>query len=165
MFVSSFSGDLWFLSNMYPRYVTYGTRQFTCSECLYMSFKTTDKTLIEKISAEKWSGYSVKRFFRENKQMVRDDWQSKYQLNAMWTALNAKFSDSTMLAMLQSAPVNYLVERNNWGDKYWGVDKSGRGENMLGKMLQAIKLNSEKIVLPDDLKFVETLNKSLTLSI
>jgi len=29
-----------------------------------------------------------------------------------------------------------LVEGNTWGDTYWGVDsRSGKGENMLGKIL------------------------------
>jgi predicted NAD-dependent protein-ADP-ribosyltransferase YbiA (DUF1768 family) len=123
-----------------------------------MAFKTTDASLVERISTDKWSGYGAKRFFRENKQMERPDWKVKYQQHAMWTALNAKFSDEMMLSLLQSTPADYLVERNNWGDRYWGVDKSGRGENMLGKMLKAIKLNSEKVTLPDDLKFVEKLN-------
>ena len=35
--------------------------------------------------------------------------------------------------------VDSVIECNNWGDRYWGVDKVG--ENILGKLLMKVRGN------------------------
>ena len=164
MFISSFSGDLRFLSNMFPRDILYQDKVFTCSETLYMAFKSTGPELVHAIVNERWTGYQAKKFFALNKELTRKDWKGMtgVQMSAMWTALNAKFNTQDMLlARLQGVPSCMLVERNNWNDRYWGIDKSGRGENYLGRMLQAIQCLSVNMPLKEDLLFVQDLNPHL----
>lgn len=159
---SSFSGDLQFLSNMYPIPCPINGQLFPCSETAYMAFKTTDRNIVNTMLAEQWSGYKSKRFFRINPTYVRSDWSSM-QLDAMWTALQAKFchhGNSIVLDRLMRVPDSMLVERNTWGDRYWGVDYyTGKGENKLGRMLKAIQQQHSGQRLTDDTEFVLYLKK------
>ena len=156
---SSFSGDLHFLSNMYPVVCTIGEYNFPCSETAYMSFKTKDKQLLDSIVKEQWPGYKAKRFFRTNPSAIISEWHT-IQSDAMWTALNAKFAPSSnMLDRLMRVPIALLVERNTWGDRYWGVDYyTNRGENMLGRMLKGVQQLNHNGQLTADTDFVARLN-------
>jgi len=48
--------------------------------------------------------------------------------------------NSDLAARLLGTGQMPLVEGNNWGDMFWGVDvKSGKGENHLGRILMKIR--------------------------
>jgi predicted NAD-dependent protein-ADP-ribosyltransferase YbiA (DUF1768 family) len=55
--------------------------------------------------------------------------------------VRAKFQQHPDLAQKLVATNNYkLIEGNDWGDRFWGVDnKTGLGENQLGKVLELIR--------------------------
>lgn len=50
-----------------------------------------------------------------------------------------KPEDKDNYELLMATGNKYLEERNWWGDLYWGRDKEGNGENMLGKLLMEIR--------------------------
>jgi predicted NAD-dependent protein-ADP-ribosyltransferase YbiA (DUF1768 family) len=51
---------------------------------------------------------------------------------------NAKINPELHM-QLQNTGDRYLAERNWWGDKYWGTDVEGNGENHLGQILMDIR--------------------------
>ena len=59
----------------------------------------------------------------------------------MCNVVRAKFEQNNDLkAKLLATGNALLVEGNDWGDRYWGVDqKTGEGENRLGKILMKVR--------------------------
>jgi N-glycosidase YbiA len=52
----------------------------------------------------------------------------------------SKFSNDEHLKDLLLKTGNVVLEEaNNWGDVYWGVDTSRKGQNTLGKILMEIR--------------------------
>lgn len=49
------------------------------------------------------------------------------------------FQNEDLAAMLLTTDGFELVEYAPWGDTYWGVDKSLRGQNRLGKILMKVR--------------------------
>lgn len=41
--------------------------------------------------------------------------------------------------MLMEMEGYHLEERNSWGDKFWGTNETGEGENNLGKILMVVR--------------------------
>ena len=65
---------------------------------------------------------------------------NKQKLDLMTSLCRQKFTNNFKLAkMLMMTDGCILEERNNWGDKFWGTDISGNGENHLGKILMKIR--------------------------
>jgi len=70
---------------------------------------------------------------------VREDWDKgfkPYKIEAMMRGLRMKFLPRTALAdkLIHTGDL-YLVEYAPWGDQFWGVDKTYKGENWLGRLL------------------------------
>ena len=66
---------------------------------------------------------------------VTTDWPER-KFQAMRKALGYKFAPGTEAAgLLKCTGIDYLIEWAPWGDTVWGVDKSGQGQNWLGRML------------------------------
>ena len=58
----------------------------------------------------------------------------------MLNLVRAKFKQNPGLAeKLLNTGERELVEGNQWGDTFWGVC-SGKGENVLGKILMQVRL-------------------------
>jgi len=88
------------------------------------------------------SPYEAKR---EGKRIrLRADWD-EVKLEVMEYALRYKFAPGTTWHVrLMATHDEEIVERNDWGDTYWGVDlRSGHGQNHLGRLL--MKLRAEWI--------------------
>ena len=66
-------------------------------------------------------------------QMVHD-W-NLIRFAVMDRILASKFSDPRMRELLLATGHGDLVEVNDWGDRYWGKDPRGNGQNMLGFLL------------------------------
>jgi predicted NAD-dependent protein-ADP-ribosyltransferase YbiA (DUF1768 family) len=49
-----------------------------------------------------------------------------------------KYKNPDLRNRLKETADKYLVEGNTWGDTLWGVS-DGKGRNMLGQMLMAIR--------------------------
>ncbi len=71
---------------------------------------------------------------------IRPDWD-EYRIEVMRKALICKFhNNADNKSRLLQTEDSILVEWNNWGDKFWGVDiRTFEGENMLGKLLMEIR--------------------------
>ena len=141
MYVTSFRKEYAFLSNMYPCPVTVGGMQFKCAEAAFQSAKLpkgSDYSAF--INAD---GPTARRIGRSVK--LRPRWDT-IRLKAMKMVVEAKFSQNEGLrAKLMQTFDDYLVEGNEWGDKFWG-EVDGEGENRLGLMLMEYrnKLLSDK---------------------
>ena len=102
-------------------------------EHYYQAMKTLDGNEQERIRLTPKPG-SAKRMGRRVE--LRPDWEA-VKLKVMRYALSLKFTtESEAGKYLLSTGDEILVEGNDWGDRFWGVD-GGVGENWLGVLLMA----------------------------
>lgn len=134
-----FSGQLEFLSNMYPctlrMYVLDKTYTFSSSEAAFHAGKCQDPADIQRIAATK-TGNEAKRLGRKVK--MRPNWDT-YRISWMARVLECKFRQNPELAqqLLDTYPLT-LRETNTWKDTFWGIYK-GQGENHLGILLMELR--------------------------
>ena len=70
-----------------------------------------------------------------------DEWNA-VKVSIMKSLLEQKFDakmNSELHARLLATGTKHLEEMNWWGDTFWGTDKEGKGENMLGKLLVEVR--------------------------
>lgn len=67
---------------------------------------------------------------------LRKKYDLMYELNVQKYVKNEVLKQKLMLT-----DGFVLEERNNWGDRDWGTDTNGQGENNLGKILMRIRTN------------------------
>lgn len=134
----AFKNEAGFLSNFSPykpgeEFVHEGIK-YPSNEHFYQAMKFKDYSVKQKIAEHPARG--LKAFVRTLGD-IRSDWNS-IKDSVMETGLKHKFSLPRYKELLKSTGSEELVERNNWGDKYWGKVE-GFGENKLGKMLMEIR--------------------------
>lgn len=135
----SFRGELFFLSNMYLcKFIINGV-EYSSVEHYFVAMKNPTKEWINTIIHIP-SASQAKTMGRKAK--LRKDWE-EVKLPIMYRGLFGKFSQNKDLYdKLISTPNELLIERNTWNDLYWGVDYyTGKGQNMLGKLLRVVKLD------------------------
>ena len=130
--ISCFDGEYGFLSNFYPIKITHNGREYLSSEAAYQSAKCPgyEDRFVNAHPAR------AKRMGHSKKIKSRDDW-AEVRLGVMEEILRIKFSDAELAEKLRATYPAVLVEGNDWGDRFWGVD--GTGENNLGKLLMKIR--------------------------
>lgn len=139
--IYSFTGKYRFLSNFYPSPVRYLYIKYPTAEHAYQAQKTENLTLRKKISLVKTPG-EAKRLGRQLQ--LRPDW-NHVKLNTMYEIVYIKFSSwSGIRQKLLETDSDFLVERNNWHDNFWGscrCDKCFKiiGQNKLGYILMDIR--------------------------
>lgn len=102
-------------------------------ENFYQAMKTEDVSTRRKISL--LNPYKSKSFTKKIK--IREDWEC-IKLSVMKLAIKRKFSQPYWRERLNKC--NWpIIEWNNWGDTFWGVDILKGGENNLGKLIEAEK--------------------------
>lgn len=152
-----FSGQLAFLSNMYPCRVTVeinGTEYtFPNAEAAFQAGKCQnpeDVPLFMNIR----DGAAAKRLGRKVKMCT--EW-NKERIQWMETVVEAKFTqNSELMEKLQDTYPLKLVETNTWKDRFWGVYQ-GEGENHLGKILMGVReLYREKPDMKGELDVLST---------
>lgn len=136
-----FSGDLFFLSNMYPCNVQLDidgkTYRFQSSEAAFQAGKCTDPREIRQFETLR-DGKAAKRLGR--KIALRPDWNI-YRIQWMQKVVAAKFQQNPeLMQKLKETGDMPLVETNTWGDTFWGVS-NGKGKNHLGRILMEIRGN------------------------
>lgn len=107
-------------------------------EVLYQAAKSKNPNTIARI-VFKNNPYWAKNQSRNI--LVRNDWHLIKE-EIMLNLLKQKYVNSKEFReVLDNIPEEqYIVEINDWGDVYWGVDKkSMRGKNVLGNMIMMIK--------------------------
>lgn len=149
--IDQFRGRYEFLSNFYPATVHYDGITYPSAEHAYQAAKCLDDAVITAtpkcwetglelkfaIAAE-WSPGKVKRMGK--KLPLRPDWE-QVKLDIMLQIVTLKFKDEHLAAMLKRTAPCTLIEGNNWGDTYWGIDAAKGGLNMLGKVLMHVRGN------------------------
>lgn len=125
------------LSNMYPApFKNEAGIKFVSSEHYYMWCKADNKDDANRVLnvGNSWAAKKI-----GNTVKLRADWHT-YRLVAMKKALRLKFTQNQELKdkLLATGDVE-LIEYAPWGDIYWGVDKSKKGQNNLGKLLMELR--------------------------
>ena len=138
--IDNFRGS--FLSNFHPVEITWQGITYPSVEHFYQAQKVTglsnsDAAVVrarQAIAALKTPG-EAKVAGRKYPQM-----SERKRIEVMRYALEQKFAEDTDLAQqLMATGEAQLLEKNTWGDVYWGVNSAGEGENRLGKMLMDIR--------------------------
>lgn len=131
--IKGFFGDYRFLSNFWWCEVEYDFVKYPSTEHAYQAAKYLDLSKREEIRQAKSFG-EAKRLGRFPG--IREDWD-KYKIQVMYDLLKQKFAKEEFKYLLLGTGDAYLEETNTWGDRFWGVD--GTGKNMLGIMLMNIR--------------------------
>ncbi len=132
---SSFRGDRFFLSNFYEASIVYEGIWYRSSEAAYQAQKCPSEECRRRFSElppsdAKELGGSL---------APREGWDSE-KVRVMASVVREKFlQHPDLAAMLLATGDEPLVERNSWGDRFWGTDMDGEGENMLGKILMRVR--------------------------
>jgi ribA/ribD-fused uncharacterized protein len=132
--IESFSGRYRFLSNFYPAQVVLDGAAYPSVEHAYQARKTDIQAVREVIRNAKTAGQA--KALGRNVTLV-PGWDA-IRVPVMLQLLEQKFADKVLRAELLDTGDAQIVEGNTWNDHFWGVCK-GRGENMLGKLLMAIR--------------------------
>ena len=136
--IDGFFGDYRFLTNIYPSIVIFEGRTYPTVEHAYQAAKTLDEDLRKQICYAKSPVRAIamgKELKKDKK--VRKDWR-RVKLQIMRELLKLKFSTYEMRQYLNTTVGFTLINRNYFGDRFWGVYK-GVGQNILGKMLMELR--------------------------
>lgn len=132
--ISKFKGEYEFLSNFSYVHIVYDGVIYPTLEHAFQAAKTPNRFERDAILLASGPG-KAKRLGQHVGQ--RSDWH-EVRVPIMAQLLVQKFTGYPDLCRkLVATGDEKLVEGNDWGDHYWGVD--GHGENMLGKLLMQIR--------------------------
>lgn len=132
--IEDFRGEYAFLSNFYRHKFRYKGKTYRTAEHAFQAQKTfnhTERLLIKRAATPNQAKAIGQRV------SIRDDWDL-VKVSIMNEILRAKFSDPLLAHALISTYPAKLVEKNYWGDQFWGVC-AGKGLNHLGRLLMAIR--------------------------
>lgn len=130
-----------FLSNFFPASVNFEGLSYPTVEHAYQAAKTFDPKERERIQGYPKPGQAKRR---GKKVALRPDWE-KVKFQIMEDLVRQKFtSNRNLSAWLLETGDRPLIEMNTWGDRIWGVDPQGVGENHLGKILMKVRAELRK---------------------
>jgi len=133
--IDDFCGKYAFLSNFFVRSFRIGTLSFMSGEHAYQAYKAASLKDFETIRRAK-TPRSAKRLSRCIE--LRSDW-SDIKVAVMNRALQSKFTDDHDLqCRLIDTGNSLIIEKNTWGDRFWGVS-GGKGSNVLGILLMQVR--------------------------
>jgi ribA/ribD-fused uncharacterized protein len=129
--INQFQGNYRFLSNFAP------LRTGGTTEHLYQAAKTLDPEQRSSVLLAETPGEAKKL---GSKVTLRPDWED-IKIQVMTDLVTQKFyTHMEYMAHLEATSGALLIEGNDWGDKFWGVDlKTGKGENHLGVILMTVR--------------------------
>jgi predicted NAD-dependent protein-ADP-ribosyltransferase YbiA (DUF1768 family) len=140
--IKGFFGEFAFLSNFWPAKVFLDDVEYTSVELAYQAakWKPENRGYFQTCTESRSIKYN-----RKNKPdgYTDEDWNIKKN-EVMFSLLKQKF-DSVLnpenYKKLQDTGDKYLEELNWWKDIYWGKNKAGVGQNILGVMLMKVRQN------------------------
>lgn len=146
--IDSFRGRWAFLSNFCGARVEHNGRVWLTAEHAYQAAKTSDPVWHNRIAATSSPG---KAKLLGQKLPLRKNW-GNLRVGIMQEILEAKFRDPWMAAELDATGDAELVEGNDWGDVFWGMElvsdfHGGRewfGENWLGILLMVVRADNRE---------------------
>ncbi|MCE5315897.1 MAG: NADAR family protein [Parachlamydia sp.] len=141
-FYDSTNSLTYFLGNFYPcRIAIYG-HTFACSEAAFQAAKFAHNPILMAQFSNLDGDAAWRKAGELNRQgHMRADWM-QIRDRVMDEVLEAKFRQNPHLSQaLLATGRAYLVEHNNrkGKDSHWSDDHDGSGENMLGKVLMAVR--------------------------
>lgn len=150
--IKGFFGEYQFLSNFWPCLVTLDGVSYKSVELAYQASKWkvgadreyfTNCTSLQSIDYNRThTGFSAPNGY------TPDEWNA-VKVSIMRSLLEQKFDSerssecAELHAKLLATGTKHLEEMNWWGDTFWGTDKEGKGENMLGRLLMEVRENGE----------------------
>lgn len=128
-----------YLSNFAASPIQYNNQQWKTAEHLYQAMKyrrQSDWTAIcaleSPVEAKKYESWS------HHQEGKRENWH-EIKVEAMRKVLHLKFRQNPELAQqLVATGSEELVHYAPW-DGYWGTGKDGRGQNVMGKLLEELR--------------------------
>ncbi len=140
--IGSFNGPYRFFSNYYPSLIQFEGIVYPTVEHAFQAMKIENINTRMYIARFPTPG-EAKRFARHV--ALRPYWDKgpngspgiKFEI--MESLVRLKFRNPNLAEALLATGDAILEEGNTWGDRIWGVDTSGRGENHLGKILMRIR--------------------------
>lgn len=147
--ICCFKGMDRFLSNFWPAHVEYNGRAYKSAEAAFQAQKCADPA--DSIAFENLSALDAKKLGR--KVDMRPDWDD-VKVRVMYAIVLDKFERNEDLRIqLLGTWGMILVEGNDWGDRFWGVDiATNQGDNMLGQILQAVRAKLKDRAEPEFLE-------------
>ncbi len=131
----AFTGKERFLSNFWQCPLQYNGIIYPSVEHAYQAQKTTDIN-IQKYISQLSTPFQAKCFGKTIQK--RSDW-NQIKLQIMYELISKKFSENlTLKNLLLQTQDKILVEKNTWGDTFWGI-YNNKGENYLGKILMKVR--------------------------
>lgn len=136
--ITTFRGQYSWLSNFSKCEVSWKDRKYPSVEHAYQAAKGTDSNVEWfKFCQETIKPGKVKVASRKLK--LRPNWNNIKDF-VMFQLLQQKYSQQPFRQKLIETKGLEIKEYNRWNDTYWGVcEKTGKGENTLGKMTMAIR--------------------------
>ena len=126
-------------TNFYDVPITIGDVQYKSSEHYFQTQKFTNNPDLVNAIKNAPTPYDAYVIGNNNIQLIVPDWESK-KIGVMRNVMYTKFIQHPDLKeMLISTDNRRLVYRS--GDKYWGVDQNGFGDNVFGKLLMDLRDN------------------------
>lgn len=149
--IVSFSKEHRFLSNFFPCIVYKDDITYPTVEHFYQAMKSVDTDVHTRVACmnSPAEAKSFGKIVSAGQYSPRPDWP-EVKLKIMTEGLVQKFAPRTKLANDLISTDGYLIiEGNNWGDNFWGVNfESVIGENKLGILLMRIR---QKLLLDKNL--------------
>lgn len=139
-----------FMSNFYRSAITIGGKEYMTTEHFYQAMKFPEDSYVStgdciqtQVREHIRTQHNPKLAANEGRRKdlpMRKDWDLVKD-NAMWTALVAKFTQHPDLAkkLLDTGDAHLVEDTTTTNDCYWGCGTVGRGLNMLGLQLMAIR--------------------------
>lgn len=143
--IELFRDENYFLSSMYPLAMGVKTpdgKAVSSVEIGYQAEKFTDLSARKRI-LNSVDGYAAKRLARKLEaegNEIRPDWNAENKIEVMRWYVRQKFGRNEDVANMLLATGNAeIIEKNGWGDTFWGVSKVRggieEGNNNLGIIL------------------------------
>jgi ribA/ribD-fused uncharacterized protein len=133
--ISGFRGEHVFLSNFHNTPITLGEITFQNAEAAFQAQKSTDPAVQRQFAH--LTAREAKALGR--KIALRPGW-NELRLQVMEEVVRCKFLQNPPLQeKLKATRGKSLVETNTWGDRFWGKDPCGNGQNHLGRILEKIR--------------------------
>lgn len=133
--IDSFRGDNRWLSNFGAGDVWYEGREYPTREHAYQAAKTYDPDLRLECAALSTPGKAQR--WGQKIELI-PDWEWSRTQVMRTVVRNCFLRHESLREKLQGTGNQFLVERNTWGDTFWGVC-AGNGRNRLGQILMDLR--------------------------
>lgn len=125
-------------SNFAPFPIDLDGESWPTTEHYYQAQKFTDPELQQKIRAAE-NPIIAKRLADEHRGKMRADWDAVKD-DVMYRAVRRKFELHPQLrALLLATGDEPIAEDGPNNDTYWGIGRSGTGQNKLGRIIERIR--------------------------